>query len=255
MTDRPLRALVTGGSTGLGAAIARGLAERGYHVTIVSRDPQKLDDVLEQIPGTDHRRVTLDLSVPAGAEVLCHLLREERFDLLVNNAGAARFGALTALDADTVRRHLQLNLVTPALASRTFLAGAPPGACLVNVTSIVGTLPLPGNAVYSAARAGLQALTACLSYEARKEVRVLDFRPVGLQTDFHRSAGGESMGVRMAAEPTDAARDLINAIERRRTFVYTYGPLAKVLECAKRLLPGRWLIRIMGRKARRAGYL
>jgi short-subunit dehydrogenase len=175
----------------------------------------------------------------------------------VNNAGASRFGSLTALSPDEVRRLIQLDLVTPALLSQAFLRSAAPGATLVNVTSIVGTIGVPGNATYSAAKAGLQTLTECLWAEAeRRGVRVLDFRPVSLGTGFHQAAGGGSLaapGMQVASER--AARDLVQAIEGRWSFVYAYGRGARVLELMRRLLPKRWLVRLMARRSRRAGYL
>jgi short-subunit dehydrogenase len=249
-------ALVTGGSEGLGLHVSRALSEAGYAVTIVGRDTQKLDSVLKHLTGPLNRSLPLDLSTRAGTEELVRIVERESFRVLVNNAGASQFGALTTLSEDTAERTLQLNLVAPALISRAFLRTAAPGSVLVNVTSIMGTIPLPGNTLYCAAKAGMQVLTECLWYEARqKKVRVMDFRPVSLRTNFHRSAGGNSVAGGMAAAPEAAARDLVVAIEGTREFVYIYSIYGMTLECLRRILPKRVIIRLMGQKAEKAGYL
>jgi short-subunit dehydrogenase len=244
-------ALVTGGSTGLGYHVAQRLAERGYQVTIIGRDSEKLAASVEQLPGAQHRWIALDLSNRGEMQELVLLIERQSFDVLVNNAGATRFGSLADLDADVLERHLWLNFMTPACLSRAFLGTAKSGCVLVNITSIVGTVPVPGNALYCAAKAGMQALTECLWYEMKsKQVRVIDFRPVSLRTDFHRSAGGGSMSSpSMAVEPQIAARDLVDAIENRVEFVYSYGAAAVLLDWTRRLLPRRLLIQIMGRKS------
>lgn len=248
-------ALVTGGSEGLGFCVARLLSERGYRVTIVARGTLKLRVAASHLSGTDHHHLALDLATRAGAEQLVRLVEEKTFNVLVNNAGASRFGAVTAFDSDAVERTLQLNLETPALLGWAFVRSAQPGSVLVNVTSIVGTVPVPGNSLYCAAKAGLQVLTECQWYEARKKgVRVLDFRPAGLKTSFHRVAGGSSMSGGMAVTAEVAGQDLVKAIEGSRDFVYIYGVFAKALEWMRRLLPKRFMIIVTGRKSERAGY-
>jgi short-subunit dehydrogenase len=251
--NRSLRtALVTGGSTGLGYHVAQCLAERHYHVTIIGRDSEKLAASVKQFPGSQHRWIALDLSNREQMEELVLVVERQGFDVLVNNAGASRFGSVATLDAATVERLLWLNFMTPACLSAAFLRTAKPDSVLVNVTSIVGTLPVPGNALYSAAKAGLQALTECMWYEMKSQhVRVIDFRPVSLRTGFHRAAGGESMSSpSIAVEPFIAARDLVNAIENKYELVYNYGVVAILLDWAKRLLPSRLRIQIMGRQSR-----
>ena len=244
-------ALVTGGSAGLGRHVARYLAGHDYRVTIVGRDPEKLGAWVKQLPGSQHRWMALDLSNREQTQELVQVVERQGFDVLVNNAGASRYGSLTDLDEDTVERNLWLNFVTPALLSWAFLRTAKRDSVLVNVTSIAGTLPMPGNALYCAAKAGLQALSECLWHEMKRDhVRVIDFRPVSLKTGFHRAAGSEPMcPALMAVEPDIAARDLVNAIESRHEFIYSYGLIAILLGWAKRLLPKKLLIEIMGRKS------
>jgi short-subunit dehydrogenase len=257
MNATPKTALVTGGSDGLGRCVAGLLAQRGYVLTIIGRDPVKLESVIQRLPGANHTALALDLSMPDGTTGVVRLLNEERFRILVNNAGGTRFGALSSLEEDSVERYLRLNLVTPVALSRAFLKRASPGDVLVNVTSIVGTIPIPGNALYSAAKSGLQSMTECLWYEMKqKGVRVIDFRPVSLDTGFHRRSGGVSMSAPgTTITPDSAAVRLVHAIEGGRDFVCVSGTFAVVLECLRRILPKRMLIGIMGRRSEKAGYL
>jgi len=256
MSSGVARALVTGGSKGLGAAVAGRLAERGYRVTVVARNEEQLRAVVAALPGEGHQFMVLDLATSAGANALVERIESESWDVLVNNAGSTRFGPLKSLGDSELDGILRLNLVTPARASGAFARGARAGAVLVNVTSIVGVVPVPGNSPYSASKAGLQALTECLWYELHESgVRVLDFRPVSIRTDFHESAGQKRMATGLMVDPAVAAAALVRSIEGRDDFVQGHGLASMVMELARRMLPRRSLIRLMGRRGRRAGYL
>jgi len=250
-------ALITGGSRGLGLAVGRLLAENGYQVTAVARNAENLEAAVRSFAGDGHRCWAFDLSQPSQAREVLRRLEGEIFDLLINNAGASRFGLFSELSTEAIEELIYLNFSAPALISRQFLRKSRPGATLVNVTSILATLPMPGNGLYSAAKSGLNALSECLWFEARgKGVRVLEFRPATLKTDFHRLAGRESVSISsMAVDPAAAARDLVRAIEGGREFVYCYGLFARILEFMNRLLPRKFLILRLGKRASQAGYL
>jgi uncharacterized protein len=250
-------ALITGGSRGLGLEVARLLAGKDYRVTTVGRNAESLDAAVSSFPGEGHRVWAFDLSQRSQTCDLIHCLADESFDLLINNAGASRFGAFAELTPQAVEELIYLNFTAPALIARQFLQNAPPQATLVNVTSIVGTLPMPGNGLYCAAKAGLKTLSECLWFEARRKgVRVLDFCPFSLKTDFHRLAGGDSLaGGGMAIDPAQATRALVNGIERGREFAYPHGKFVWILGLINRLLPRKLLISLMGKKSLKAGYL
>lgn len=251
------KALVTGGSRGLGFEIAQLLAAKDYCVTVIGRESAGLEAAIRAFPGSDHQAWTHDLSQPASVHELIKRLEDEPFELLINNAGASRFGRFSELPLETVEELIYLNLTAPALISRQFLINSKPGATLVNVTSIVATTPIPGNSLYCAAKAGLKTLSECLWYEARSQgVRVLDFRPVTLKTDFHRAAGKESLSPGgMAVDPRKAAMALVRAVENGRDFAYPFGVFGRLLEMANRIVPRKFLVTRLGRKAAKDGYL
>lgn len=251
-----LRVLITGGSDGLGLQLGRELSMRHFRVTLVGRHKESLEEAVAGLCGSDHGWLAADLTDPVQVDSLCEIFAAQPFDILVNNAGGSRFGRFDELSCEILRGIIQLNFVTPTILSRAFLRSAPVGATLVNVSSIVGTTGAPGNAAYAAAKAGLQCLTECVWYEAASRgLNVLDFRPVSLKTSFHKVAGGPStVPERMSVPPEQAARALADAIEARRGFVYPYGQAAMLI-LLEHVLPKRWLVRIMGRNAKRAGYL
>jgi short-subunit dehydrogenase len=250
-------ALITGGSRGLGLEVARLLASDGCRVTIVGRNVDSLESAIASFSGSEHRHWSFDLSEPVQIRELLRGMEGESFDILFNNAGASQFGPFSGLSEETIEKMINLNFIAPALISRQFLRTCATGATLVNITSIVGTVPMPGNTLYCAAKAGLKTLSECLWFEARgKGVRVLDFRPVSLNTDFHRLAGGKSLSAsRMMIDPSRAALDLVNAVKRGRNFVYVHGILAKFLEMMNRLLPRKLLIMSLGKRSIQTGYL
>ena len=104
-------------------------------------------------------------------------------------------------------------------------------------------------------KAGLQALNECLWYEARLEqIRVIDFRPLSLDTEFHERAGRKPLRSG-GSSPARAAADLFDFYSRGGEFVYYHGYVGKVLQLASRILPRSWMIRILAGRSFKAGYL
>jgi len=245
-----------GGSRGLGLEVARLLAGADYRLTIVGRDQEGLESAVKSFIGSGHRAWRLDLSEPSDTRGLLDRLEHESFELLINNAGASRFGPYAELAQGIVEGLLWLNFTAPALLCHQFLRTCSSKATFVNVTSIVGVVPMPGNGLYSSAKAGMRTLSECLWFEARdRGVRVLEFRPVSLKTDFHRLAGRNSLASpRMAVDPARVANDLIRALAGRRDFAYGPGLPARILGAVNHLLPRRLIVEWMGKKSTRSGY-
>ena len=163
MADRA--ALITGGSSGIGLAIARALGEDGYGITISARRPEKLEEAANGL-----REAGLDVhSVPAqmtdeeqiAAMVASHRERFGRLDVLVNNAGVGIGEAMEALTAKKVDIQIGANLRGLILTTRESLpmlreAGAEHGKALIaNTASIAGKSGQGWLSVYSATKAGV----------------------------------------------------------------------------------------------------
>lgn len=165
-------ALVTGASSGIGLALARMLGNEGYRVTISARRADRLRELADASEGSLFA-VAADVSREEDVVglVRTHAERFGRLDVLVNAAGIA--GAQPSDSADTADVDLQLavNLRAPLLVTREALpllrtAGAEHGkALVVNMSSVSGKEGQPGNAIYSATKAGLISLTQSLQRE------------------------------------------------------------------------------------------
>jgi NAD(P)-dependent dehydrogenase (short-subunit alcohol dehydrogenase family) len=163
LTERA--ALVTGGSSGIGLAIARALAQDGYGVTVSARRPEKLEAAAEQLRG-DGLEVH---SVPANVAeeeavtslVSSHRERFGRLDVLLNNAGVGIGGEIASYQTKHLDLQLAVNLRAAMLATREALpmlreAGAEHGkALIVNTASVAGKWGQGWLSIYSAAKAGV----------------------------------------------------------------------------------------------------
>lgn len=169
-------AIVTGGSSGIGLAIARILAGEGHGVTICGRRREALDAAVAELGG-EAQAVVADVTREddVAALVDAHAERFGRLDVLVNSAGASASGATDSLDAATVDRGLAVNVRGPLLVTGAALpllraAGAEHGkALVVNLASVSGKQGQPGNVVYSAAKAAVISITESLQRETAGE--------------------------------------------------------------------------------------
>ena len=158
------RALVTGASGGIGAAIARGLHARGCHVVLAGRRREALDELATALAERCDS-VTGDIADAAAADALVAVA--EPVDILVNNAGITRdMLALRLKDADW-QAVIDTNLGAAFRLSRAALRGMVKRRWgrIVNISSIVGLTGNPGQANYAAAKAGLIGMSKALAQE------------------------------------------------------------------------------------------
>lgn len=164
-------ALVTGASRGLGLAIAQGLAQAGAHVLINGRESQSLeraaDEICHAVPSASIGPCRFDVTDgPGVAEALDRIGQAHgRLDILVNNAGRRDRRPVDALTAIDMRAMLEANLVAPFELARRAAPLMPRGGRIVNITSIAGPIARAGDAAYTAAKGGLDALTRALAAE------------------------------------------------------------------------------------------
>jgi NAD(P)-dependent dehydrogenase (short-subunit alcohol dehydrogenase family) len=157
-------ALVTGASSGIGAAIAHRLAADGYGVFGTSRRATDTTvDGIEMIP----LDVTADASVAACAAIV--LERAGRIDVLVNNAGYLLGGAVEEVSLDQAKAQFETNFFGAFRVIKAFLPAmrAAGSGRIVNVTSLAGLVPLPFWGLYNASKFALEGLTETLRYEVK----------------------------------------------------------------------------------------
>jgi NAD(P)-dependent dehydrogenase (short-subunit alcohol dehydrogenase family) len=167
--------MITGGSSGIGLAIARVLGEEGYGLTVSARRPDKLDGAARELAdaGFDVQAVPADMRKEEEIEALVAAHRERfgRLDVLVNNAGLGIGGPIAEHETKKLDMQLAINLRGAFIATRESLpmlkeAGAEHGKALVaNTASIAGKHGEGWLAAYSATKAGMVGLTQALHKE------------------------------------------------------------------------------------------
>ena len=158
-------AIVTGGSSGIGLAIARMLREEGFELTLASRRPEKVEAAAAELGAA---AVAADVSDEAAVQRLVaeHRERLGRLDVLVNSAGVGIAGRLAELPAKHFDLQLGVNLRGVFLVTQAALPLLRESrGWIVNLASIAGTIPAPGLAAYAAAKAGVISLTRSLNAE------------------------------------------------------------------------------------------
>lgn len=211
-------ALITGGSSGIGLAIARALGEDGYGLTVSARRPDKLEAAVE-----DLRAAGLDVeSVPANMAdeddlkglVEKHRERYGRLDVLINNAGVGIGEAMDSLTTKFVDMQLGVNFRALVLMTRECLpllreAGAEHGkALLVNTASISGKAGQPWLSVYSATKAGVIGFSQATQKEnSNQGIQVTALAPAFVDTPMTEFVKGQ-----VAAEAMIRPEDIAESV-------------------------------------------
>ena len=216
--------VVTGASSGIGEAIARELARRGYALTLVSRRRKALRALADDLP-TDTRVIAADLTRDPDRKRLLTELREGPTVVgLANNAGTAQFGNVVDHSVEEEAEVVRLNVLAfheLAVALGKDMVGRGEGAIL-NAGSITGFAPFPNNATYAATKAFVQSFSEALHTELSGtgvSCTVASYGPV--RTDVWRRSGWEVAnlgGDLLWQDPPEAAKAAVDAmVAGRRT--------------------------------------
>jgi hypothetical protein len=261
------RALVTGASSGIGAAIARLLAADGVELVLTARRQHALDAVAAECRalGATVHVIAADLGTLGAAATLWAAATAAPIDILVNNAGFGYFRPFTAADVDVTRdaELLQLNIASLVELSRRFLASRaalPSRAYLLNIASIAAYQSVPNFAVYAASKAFVRNFTEALHGElASSPISATCVCPGGTKTDFHAVAGAGDyswLANRSMMTAEEVAAIALRAMRKGKRTVIP-GLLNKLSCWSVRLVPrsfASWMsTRVLG--APRAGAL
>ena len=184
------RAVVTGATGGIGAAVSRALLARGAHVLLVGRNESAL--IASQAAAADYAgRVDIqrcDITSAGDRADLARRARSWNANLLVNCAGVSGHGVLDEFNDDQIVAAIATNLTAPILLCRDFvplLAGRP-GAGIINVGSVIGAIALPAYSVYAASKFGLRGFSEALRRELSNSGIALQYlAPRATRTTFN----------------------------------------------------------------------
>jgi NAD(P)-dependent dehydrogenase (short-subunit alcohol dehydrogenase family) len=213
--QRPLlgqRALVTGATGGLGAAIARALGRDGANVLVLGRDADRGATTVAAVQdaGGQAEFFAADLSDPQRLAELAEQIGD--IEILVNNAGVAIWGATPDLRLEDFDRMFTANVRAPYYLVAAFAPGmsARGHGSIINIGSMAGTIGMPGGAAYGATKAALGALTRAWATEyspAGVRVNTVAPGPIYTRPDDHElfATIGETTILGRAAEPDEIA--------------------------------------------------
>lgn len=217
-------ALITGASSGLGAAFADRLARQGYSLVLVARDVARLSTVADEVTRRYGVRCTVlpaDLTSAADRrEVVARI--EDGVDILVNAAGFGLSGAFWSVDRTELADQLAVNVTSTQefthAAVAVMLAGD--GGTVVNLSSITGLVPGRGS-TYAASKAWVLYFSQGLSHALRgTNTRVMVLAPGFVRTEFHARAGIDvhTVGDGWWLEPHEVVDRCLADIARGKTF-------------------------------------
>lgn len=240
-----MRALVTGASRGIGAALARELAERGLVVGLAARSADELEALLASLPGEGHLALECDVGSRASVEGAIGRFVEEAggLELLVANAGITHYEPFLEAPVEAAERMTQVNWLGTVYTVHAGLAPmvAARNGHVVIVSSGAALRSFPSAAVYGATKAAQRAFAEALRHElADTGVSLTTVYPGEIATSLHDHEK-ERMpawyrGGPDAASPADLARAIVKAVEGDARALH-YPPIVRLLGVLNTVVP------------------
>lgn len=217
--------LITGASTGIGAALAQRLAAQyfGIQLVLAARSQEKLEQVanLCRKAGADVLVVPTDISQVEQVKALANsaLKHFGRVDTLVNNAGYGQMGPVELIPPDAVQRQFQVNLIGPLTLTQALIPGMREqgGGRIINVSSIGGRIPFPFGGLYSSSKFALEGISDTLRMELEPfNIKVSVIEPGPVSTNFFDVAadGVEKAVAAPQDTPYRAAFEKLKGLEK-----------------------------------------
>ncbi|KAI1111433.1 hypothetical protein F5Y14DRAFT_443319 [Nemania sp. NC0429] len=197
---RGKRCLITGGSRGIGLAIARLFASEGANCTLVGRHEKTLDAAVRSLKRVGmgdptslpllHDSRAFDVSVADGWQSLMHHRKADAIDILVNAAGISQNSLLVRMPVNELDQILDVNLKGTILGCQAVIPKMMKqrGGCIINISSVLATHGGRGASVYAASKAAVIGLTRSLAWEVgRFNIRANAIQPGYIQTDMTKA--------------------------------------------------------------------
>jgi len=249
--------LITGGSSGIGAAFARKLATRGRNILLVARSEDKLITLcneLGRISGVRAQYIVLDLSEPDAAQQLFEETknRDLEIDMLINNAGFGSMGEFARLDLQNELKIVVVNVRTVVELTHRFLRPMRERkqGTIINVASTAGFQPVPFMATYAATKAFVLSFSEALWDENRTHgIHVMALCPGVTETNFFEASDMERPPMRTMQSPEEVVEAALRGLARSKSNVVSGWTNLLVIE-TERFVPRSMVIRLTGRALR-----
>ena len=222
--SRPV-AVITGASSGIGAATARALVSHGYRVVLLARRADRLQQLSDEL-GDTSTAIVADVTDRAALVVAGERVRNELggADVLVNNAGVMLLGPFGTDQRNEARRMVEVNLLGAMTATEVFLSQLRQGGGdLINISSVAGRTARAGNAAYAATKWGMNGWSEALRQELQPDIRVTLIEPGAVATeltdhitDAATKESTEQLYAQLAITAEDVADVIAFAVTRPR---------------------------------------
>ncbi len=249
--------LITGASSGIGAAFARKLAARGRNVFLVARSEDKLIALCNEIGRLTSIRaqyLALDLQQPDAGALLLEEAGKRGFEIemLINNAGFGSMGDFVKLDLDRELEMIQLNVRSLVDLTHRFLGPMRERkrGVIINVASTAAFQAVPYMATYAATKAFVLSFSEALWDENRSHgVHVMALCPGVTETNFFQAAGIDRPPMRTVETAEDVVETALRALERRKSTVISGWTNLFTVE-AERFVPRSVVTKVAGKALR-----
>lgn len=249
--------LITGASSGIGAAFARKLAARGRNIFLVARSEEKLIALCNELGRLTSIRaqyLALDLQQPEAAAQLFDETnkRELEIDMLINNAGFGSMGDFVKLDLNRELEIIQLNIRALVQLTHHFLQPMRERkrGTIINVASTAGFQAVPYMATYAACKAFVLSFSEALWDENHLHgVHVMALCPGVTETNFFEASGIDRPPMRTIQTPEEVVETALRALHRKKSTVISGWTNFLTVE-AERVFPRSFVTRVAGKALR-----
>lgn len=224
-------AIITGAGRGIGRAIAIALANEGVNVGLLARSEEHLQQVVKEVEAQGVKAVFATADVSSNEEVTNAIdaLGKElgTVDILINNAGIAKFGKFMDLDVEEWEKIIQVNLMGVYYVTRAVLPGMieQQSGDIINISSSAGQKGAPITSAYSASKFGVLGITESLAMEVRKHnIRVTALTPSTVATDLAIDNDLTDGNPDKVMQPEDIAEFIVAQLKlNKRIFIKEAG--------------------------------
>lgn len=224
-------AIITGAGRGIGYAVAIALAKEGVNVGLIARSKEQLQEVVKEVESIGVNATFAIADVSNNEEVLkaAELITSElgTIDILINNAGIAKFGNFMDLEIAEWEKIIQVNLMGVYYVTRAVLPGMieQKSGDIINISSTAGQKGAPITSAYSASKFGVLGITESLAMEVRKHnIRVTALTPSTVATDLAIDNNLTDGNPDKVMQPEDIAEFIVSQLKlNKRIFIKEAG--------------------------------